>query len=502
MLAGLALLEPTVFVYMFVGVVVSTVVVIIPGLGGPFALAITLPFAFQLEPAAGIALLVAVAAVSGTGNTITSVLFGVPGSPSGVATILDGYPMARKGLGARAVSAGLVASAVGGLIGAVTLAAALPVLRPLVLALGPPEFLVLIVAALLMMSYVSQGETLKALVSGGLGLVVSFVGLEQSTGTTRFVFGQLYLWDGIGLVPLMIGLFAIAEMIELMRQGGSIAHATEGVKRKGQTVQGALDVLRHWRTTIQSSVTGLWVGVAPGMGDAAAQFIAYAQAAKTSKHPEKFGTGTVEGVIASDAATNSKDGGALIPTLAFGIPGSSSMAVLLAAFVAFGIRPGRDMIVDNADIVWMIIWILVIANLAAAALCLGFTGYFARLTSVRAGILVPAILVISLFGAYATTHHVGDVITAVVFGFLGYAMKRYGYSRATFLIGFVLGDLVERNYLLSMRLFGLDFLSRPITMGLIAFVVVIFSIPLLKRLWRRAVGPDERDEPVRPSEDR
>jgi putative tricarboxylic transport membrane protein len=488
MLSGLALLEPTVFFYMVVGVLVSTVVVIIPGLGGTFALAIMLPFAFQLDPVAGIALLVAVSVVSGTGNTITSVLFGVPGSPAGVATVLDGYPMARKGLGARGVAAGLVGSAVGGLIGALTLAAALPIIRPLVLALGSPEFFVLILAALLMMSYVAQGETLKALVAGGLGLVLSFVGLEQSTGTTRFVFGQLYLWNGIGLVPLMIGLFAIAEMIELMRQGGSIAHATEGVQRKGQVLQGTLDVFRHWRTTLQSSITGLWVGIAPGMGDAAAQFIAYTQAAKTSKHPEKFGTGVVEGVIASDAATNSKEGGALIPTLAFGIPGSSSMAVLLAAFVAFGIRPGRDMVIDHVDLVWMIIWILVVANLIAAGLCLTFTGPFARLTSVRAAILVPAILVISVFGAYATTNHVGDVITAVVFGLLGYTMKHYGYSRATFLIGFVLGELLERHYLLSMRLFGLGFLTRPVTMGLIAFVVLVFSIPLFKRVWKAARG--------------
>jgi putative tricarboxylic transport membrane protein len=220
------------------------------------------------------------------------------------------------------------------------------------------------------------------------------------------------------------------------------------------------------------------------MGDAAAQFIAYTQAARSSRTPELFGTGVVEGVIASDAATNSKDGGALIPTLAFGIPGSSAMAVLLAAFVAFGIRPGADMLVANVHIVWMIIWILVIGNVIAGLLCLTFVRPFARLTTVRASLLVPPILVVSLFGAFSTTNHVADVLVAVAFGIVGYLMKEYGYSRATLLIGFVLGSLLERNYLLSMRLFGLEFLLRPITLGLIVLGVVVLVWPFARRLWQ------------------
>jgi TctA family transporter len=483
-LEGLSLLGPQTFLYMMIGIVVSTIIVIIPGLGGLFALAVLLPFAFQLEPAQGIAMLVAASTVSGTGNTITSVLFGVPGSPGGVATILDGYPMARRGEGARAVAAGIGASVVGGLIGAVFLAALLPVMRPLVLALGSPEFFVLILIALIFMAYVGQGSLLRSLVAGGIGLMLSFVGLEQSTGTTRYTFGQLYLWDGIQLVPLMIGLFAIAEMFELMKQGGSIAQSGSRTDMRGQVSRGLRDVFHHWKSTLRSSVTGLWVGIAPGMGDAAAQFIAYSQEARASKTPERFGTGMVEGVIASDAATNSKEGGALIPTLAFGIPGSSSMAVLLAAFVTFGIRPGADMLVSNINIVWMIIWILVIGNVIAGLLCLSFIRPFARLTTVRASVLVPPILIISLFGAYATTYNVGDVWVALAFGLVGYLMKVYGYSRATLLIGFVLGELLERNYLLSMRLFGLDFLRRPITMGLLIGAVVILAWPLVKRTWR------------------
>lgn len=484
MLGGLSLLTPQTLLYMTIGILVSTVVVVIPGLGGLFALAVLLPFAFQLEPAQGIAMLVAAAAVGGTGNTITSVLFGVPGSPGGVASILDGYPMTQKGQGARAVAAGIGASMVGGLVGAVFLGVLLPVMRPLVLALGAPEFFVMILIALVFMAYVGQGSLLKSLVAGGIGLMLSFIGLEQSTATARYTFGQLYLFDGIQLVPLMIGLFAIGEMLELMKQGGSIARSGARTEMKGQIGQGLRDVLRHWRTTLQSAATGLWVGIAPGMGDAAAQFIAYTAAARSSKYPEKFGTGVVEGVIASDAATNSKDGGALIPTLAFGIPGSSSMAVLLAAFVTFGIRPGADMLVTNVDIVWMIIFILVVSNIIAGLFCLSFVRPFARLTTVRASVLVPPILIISLFGSYATTNNVGDVWVALAFGVVGYIMKLYGYSRATLLIGFVLGSLLERNYLLSMRLFGLDFLRRPITMGLLVAAAAVLVWPVIRRTLR------------------
>jgi putative tricarboxylic transport membrane protein len=500
MLEGLAQLTPEVFAYMILGIIVSTIIVIIPGLGGLFALAVMLPLAFTLEPVQGIAMLVAVSVVSGTGNTITSVLFGVPGSPGGVASILDGYPMARKGLGARAVAAGIGASVVGGLVGAAFLAVLLPVMRPLVLALGAPEFFVMIMIALIFMAYVGQGSLLRSIVAGGLGLMLSFVGLEQSTATQRFTFDVLYLWNGIQLVPMMIGLFAIAEMIELMKQGGSISQTGAKTSMKGQVGQGLRDVGRHWKTTAQSSATGLWVGIAPGMGDAAAQFIAYTQAARSSKHPEKFGTGIVEGIIASDAATNSKEGGALIPTLAFGIPGSSSMAVLLAAFVAFGIRPGADMLVSNVHIVWMIIWILVFGNLIAGLVCLSFIKPFAKLTTVRASVLVPPILVICLFGSYATTNNIGDVWVALVFGLVGYLMKVYGYSRATLLIGFVLGELLERNYLLSMRLFGLEFLLRPITMGLIALAVFILAWPVIRRTYRSLRRPKGAGSGAPPAE--
>lgn len=479
MLEGLSLITPEVALYAALGVVVGTVVVIIPGLGGTFALAIFLPLVFLLDPATGIAFMLAITAVSGTGNTITSVLFGIPGSASGVASTFDGYPMTQRGEGIRAVAAGLTSSAIGGLIGAVVFAIALPFVRAIVLNFRPPEFFALILTAMVLMSFIAGTDKLKALISGGLGLMLSFVGMERGTGTQRYTFGELYLWDGLSLVPVLLGLYAVTEMISLMRRGGAIA---QRVPQQGPLLQlafGIRDTLRHWKAVLQSSFAGLWVGLAPGLGDSAGQFIAYTQVARTSKNRANFGKGEVEGVVAADAATNSKDGGALIPTLAFGIPGSSSMAVIIAGFIALGLQPGPTMVTQNIDIIWMIIWILVFANLLAAALCMGITPLMAKVTSLRASLIVPPILIASMFGAYSTNNNILDIVVLLVFGLIGVLLKEFGYSRPIFLIGFVLGHLLEQNYLLSMRLFGADFLTRPIVLVIFGGLLLIIAGPLI-----------------------
>ncbi|MFA9431924.1 tripartite tricarboxylate transporter permease [Egicoccus sp. AB-alg2] len=488
MFSGLGLLGGTALLYMLIGIVFSTIAVVTPGLGGLFAIAIVLPFAFQLEPPVGIALIMGVTVVSGTGNTITSVLYGIPGSASGVATTFDGYPMSRRGEGIRAVAAGLTASAIGGVFGAVVLGFALPVLRPLVLLFRSPEFLALILLALVFMAFVGQSDPMKGLISGGIGLMLSFVGLEQSTAAQRWTFGQLYLWDGIALVPVVLGLYAITEMIDLIRQGSAINESGQQEHWWVQMRRGMADTVRHWRATLQSSFAGLWVGMAPGLGDAAAQFVGYAQVAKTSKNPKAFGTGTVEGVIAADAATNSKEGGALIPTLAFGIPGSASMAIVLAAFLAFGIQPGPSMLSENISIVWMIIWILVIGNLIGTVVTLAITPGMAKLTELRTSLIVPPILIASIFGAFSASNAIGDVVVMIAVGFLGWLLKHNGYSRAILLIGFVLGQLLEQNYLLMMRVYGAGALTRPIAVGIYALTALIIVVPLLKWLYRVVRG--------------
>lgn len=484
MLEGLMLITPEVMFYVVMGVIICTVVVIIPGLGGLFALAILLPFVFRMDPITGIAFIMAMNVVNGTGNTITSILFGIPGSASGVASTFDGFPMTQRGEGIRAVAAGLTASTLGGLIGAVVLALSLPILRPIVLAFRSPEFFTLILVAIVFMAFIAGSDPLRGLISGGLGLLIALVGLEISTATQRYTFGQLYLWDGLPLVPVLLGLYAVSEMISLMTRGGAIAQRSSGKGAGQQLLQGFRDAFIHWRALLQSSAAGLWVGLAPGLGDAAAQFVGYSQVARSSKNRDQFGKGAIEGVIAADAATNSKEGGALIPTLAFGIPGSSSMAVVIAVFLAFGIQPGPEMLTTNISIVWMIIWIMVIANILAAALCFGITPLLAKVTTLRASLIVAPILIFSVFGAYSTNNNFKDIVVLFIFGVVGYLLKEFGYSRPIFLIGFVLGQVMEQHYLLSVRIYGYAFVQRPIVLLLLVLLAALVLGPYVKNVAR------------------
>lgn len=472
---GFQLLSWGIIGWAALGVLLASSISVMPGLGGAFVLAILIPFAFALEPIAAVAILTAAIVVTSTANTITGVLFGIPGSASGVATIFDGYPMAQRGEGGRAVSAGLVASLVGGLIGAVALGAILPIARPMVLAFGPPEFFALVLVAVIVIAQIQDGETSRSIVAGALGFMISFVGVEGATATFRFTFGSGYLSEGMPLIAVVIGLFAITEMIDLGRKRTAIASDVDsnsmGLGWSG-TVQGAKDVFVYWKTTLSSSIIGVVVGIIPGMGSGAAQFLAYGRAATVSPNRAQFGKGAVEGVISSDAATNSKEGGSLVPTLVFGVPGSANMAILLAAFIGIGITPGPDMVTTQLPLTWMIIWLIVISNFMATGLSLAAAIPLSRLTTVKGERLIPAIILICLWGGFTASFAAGDLFVVVGFGFLGYALKRYGYSRSTFVIGFVLGPLLENNYILAQRLFGWSFLLRPWT-------IVILSIPVV-----------------------
>jgi len=476
MTEGFALLTWQTLGWAAFGVVIASSISVMPGLGGAFVLAILIPVAFSLEPIAAVAVLTAAIVVTSTANTITGVLFGIPGSASGVATIFDGYPMAQRGEGGRAVSAGLVASLVGGVIGAFVLGAVLPVARPMVLAFGPPEFFSLVLVAVLVIAQIQDGEVLRSLISGALGFMFAFVGIDSATAVFRFTFGSGYLSEGFPLIAVVIGLFAIAEMIDLGRRRTAIASNASldqmGLGWSG-TKQGAKDVFIHWKTTVSSSLVGVIVGIIPGMGSGAAQFLAYGRAAAVSPNRAQFGKGAVEGVIASDAATNSKEGGSLVPTLVFGVPGSANMAILLAAYIGIGITPGPSMVTTQLPLTWMIIWLIVISNVMATALSLAAAIPLAKLTLIKGERLVPAIVLICLWGAYTASFNGGDLFVVIAFGFLGYAFKKFGYSRSTFVIGFVLAPLLEKNYTLAMRLWGPAFLLRPWTMAILSLPILL-----------------------------
>ncbi|CEP69345.1 Protein of unknown function DUF112,transmembrane [Moorella glycerini] len=480
-IAGLlALLSPISILFMIIGVAFGIFVGILPGLGGIVAMALLLPFTFGLEPAAALAMLLGAHVATIFGSSITSILFNIPGASKSIAVCFDGYPMTQKGEGARALGAAAMASLIGGIIGAVFLTLSIPIMRAIMLALGPPEYFMMAVWGLSVIALFSSGSILKGLVAAGFGLLVSFIGMDPVSGTARFTMGSLFLLDGIDFAVAVIGLFAISEMLELFVKGGSI------VKRQapgnlGTVWAGVQDVFRHWGLVLRSSLLGLFIGALPGVGASIGGIAAYGMAAQTSKHPEKFGTGIVEGVIAPEATNAANEGGGLVPTLGFGIPGGESMAILLSAFIVIGIAPGREMLESHLDLVFAIVWIIVIANIITTGSGLLLAKQLVRISSLPSSILIPLVLPICLAGAYAVKGRIGDVIIAVVFGFIGYLMKKYDYSRADMAIGMVLGLMVERYLHISIKLYGsFFFLTRPVTLVLLLIVLLTVLYPFLR----------------------
>ncbi len=482
-------------IYMVIGVTIGNVVGVVPGIGGNFALAIMIPFIFWMDPVLAIAFLEGAHAATATGGAVTSILVNVPGDASNAATCFDGYQMTRKGQGGRAIGASAMASAVGGVIGAVFLLMLLPVVKPLVLALGPSELFAMVMVGIAMIAFVGEGSTGRALLSGGFGLLLSFIGADRTTGFVRFTFGNLYLRDGLDLVPVVIGVFAFSEMLRLIKDRQGIVQLNVTKASFAQVIEGCKDCFRHWWLMVRCSAIGTVIGMVPGLGGTVSSFVTYAHAVQTEKNPEEFGTGRVEGVIAPEAANNAKEGGNLIPTIAFGIPNNSSMALILGALMIVGLTPGPKMLTTELNFTLVIVWTLVIANVVAALQIILLANPMAKLAAIRPSIIVPVVLAIAALGSYAVSNDISNVLVSGVFGVVGYEMKRLRFSRATMIIGLVLGRTAEKNYSIAMDLFGPTFVFRPITLALLAFVALLMVWVTVKGIRKKAKEEaDEEDE--------
>jgi putative tricarboxylic transport membrane protein len=494
LLEGLLLvLQWKAFAFMLLGIVLGFWVGLLPGLGGITTLALMLPFIYAMTPVEGFAFLLGMHSVVATTGDITSVLFGIPGEGTTAATILDGHAMAKQGEAGRALGAALASSLVGALVGALALAAAIPVVRPLVLSFGSPElFMVSIVGIAFIASLSAQGGRgmLLGFLSGGLGLMVATVGQDPQAGIARYTFDSLYLWNGLDLVPVLIGIFAIPEIIDLALRGTSIA----GDRPKGRLTgafEGVKDTFRHFWLTIRCSLIGTFIGIMPGLGGAVAQWLAYGHAAQSARSPEEragFGKGDVRGVLGPGAANNSKEGGSLIPTIAFGVPGSSSMAILLGGFFLLGLVPGPDMLSTHLAVTFSMVWTIVIANVITVVACFMFLNHLAKLTVVRANLLIPVILVLVFVGSYTSNNHYGDVLLMLFFGAVGYLMVAGGWPRAPFVLGLVLGKIVENNLYISVARYGWEWLSRPLVLVLAALAVAVMFYPLIQARRSAAKG--------------
>jgi TctA family transporter len=444
----------------------------IPGLGGKLGIVLLIPFVFGMDALAGAVFLLAMHAVVHTGGSIPSILFGVPGTGPDAATIVDGFPMTQKGEAGRALGASLGASGFGGVVGGLFLAAMLPVLRPLVLAFSPAEFFLLAILGITFIATLSGDSLLKGLLVGMFGLMLAFVSLDPFTGVERFTFGQLFLWDGVDVITAVLGMFAIPEMIALGVKGGSIAQVRKEAAAYNlrEVIDGIVDVFRHWALSIRTALIGAVIGTIPGLGGDAASWICYGHAVQSSKDPSRFGKGAVEGVIAPETANNSKEGGSLLPTLFFGVPGSSGMAIMLGAFVMLGIQPGPMIALTGMDLVWSLIWTLMIANILAVFMFLLCAPVFGKLTYVRGGLLIPYVITLAFLGAFLSHAAWENIVLLCGLGVLGYFLKKYRWPRPPFVIGLILGPIAENSLHKALAIWGPSFFLRPLSLVFIALI--------------------------------
>ena len=474
--ALLIILDPTRMLYLFGGVCMGLSLGILPGIGGIAGTALLLPFTYNLDPPTAFALLLGLGATTTTADPIAAILFGAPGHAASAATTLDGYPMTRRGEAGRALGASYMAALIGGLFGALLMAVALPILRPIILYIGSPELLGVAVFGISMVAVLSGNAPLRGLTAACFGMMLSMIGTDPQSGTLRWTMDTLYLWDGLPLVPLTLGIFALPELCDLAI--GRMAVVQEGMTldTKSGMLLGVQDCMKHWFLILRCSWLGAAMGAIPGIGASVIDWISYGHALRTEKGAsETFGTGDVRGVIAAESATNAREGGALVPTVAFGVPSSAGMAILLGAFLIHGLVPGPEMLTKHLDITYSMVWSIAIANILGSGLCFAFSGQLAKIATLRYTLFMPGVLSLIYIGAFEASRNWGDVFSLMFFGMLGWAMKHFKWPRPPLVLGFILGGTIERYMFISIERYGISWMLRP-------FVVVMFIMAGLSLL--------------------
>ena len=467
----LVLLHPLHFAFLIGGVFMGSLIGLLPGLGEVVGVALLLPFVFLMEPETALPLMIGMLSVVATSDSIPAVLIGVPGTAGSQATIMDGFPMGQNGEGGKALGAAFFASAIGGLFGAFVLSLSVPIFKPLVLSFGVSEFLAMGILGLSMVAALTGRDPLKGIIAGCVGIMLSLIGQDPVNAIPRWTLDTVYLLDGLNVVAVALGLFALPELTGLCVRGTQIIKDTHvkladkysGVKEAWQDHKGLI---------FGTAAIGAWIGFLPGMGSVVANWLAYTAAMMFSKSNEKFGKGDIRGVIAPESANNAALGGDLIPTLAFGIPGSTTMALMLAALWAQGITPGEALLTNKLYLVYMIIWSIAIANILGAGLCYFATDQIARLGKVNINILAPIVLMVIFGSGLTKTNDIGDIVILLTIGTVGWAMVYLDWPRPPLVLGFVLGPTLEENYFKATMVYGSDWITRPIVLTILGLAVI------------------------------
>ncbi|MGR6964534.1 tripartite tricarboxylate transporter permease [Geodermatophilus sp. URMC 61] len=478
-------LEPVNLLYCLIGVVIGMLVGVLPGLGPAATIAILLPITFGIEPVTAIIMLAGIFYGAQYGGTITSVLLRLPGEASSVVTVFDGFALARQGRAGTALGIAAIGSFVGGTVSIVALTLVAPLVAGFALDFGPPEYTALALLGILLVATVSGGSRLKAVVAACIGLLLATVGRDTFTGVERFTFGDLNLADGLDFVPIAMGLFGLGEILYNLEERHRTVHAPAKVANVWPSKH---DLAQSSGAIGRGSVLGFFLGILPGGGATIASLAAYALEKRRSKTPERFGKGAVEGVAAPESANNAAATSSFIPLLTLGIPANGTMAVIFGALLIQGVAVGPQLVTQEPDLFWGVVNSMYIGNILLLIMSIPLVGLFVRILRVRPAILAPVTVMITLIGVYTVNNSVFDIVLVIVFGALGYLMKKLGFEPGPLVLAFVLGSLLEDSLRRSLLIFEGDptgFLTRPISGTLLVLFVLVALLPAIQALRHR-----------------
>ncbi|MCM3709139.1 tripartite tricarboxylate transporter permease [Sporosarcina luteola] len=469
------------FILLFFGVIVGLIFGSIPGLTATMGVALFIPVTFSLDPASGLFLLLGVYVGGISGGLVAATLLGIPGTPSSIATTFDAFPMSKNGEPARALGIGIIASLIGGVLSFVVLVTIAPVISKMAVKMGPAEYFSLTFFALMLISILSKGNMIKGISAGVIGIALSLIGFAPIDGTARFTFGNINLKSGIDLLPLIMGLFAISQILIEVQSETKKESILFKVRGLGVSIK---EIIANGWNIIRSSLIGIGFGILPGMGSGASNIVAYAQAKQASKTPEKFGKGTPEGIWAAETANNASVGGALIPLITLGIPGDTVTAILLGGFMIHGIQPGPLLFKTNPDIIYIVYIGFALAMLITFFVMMFGMKLFPHILRIPPKFLYSFLLVMTVVGAYSTNYSIFDIWVMLLFGVIGYIMMKNDYPIAPLILGFVLGPLCEQYLRRALMSSGsvMEFFTRPVSAIFLLIALVLFIYTLYKEI--------------------
>lgn len=485
LLHGMAVLtDPFSLFVIFAGTLGGVLIGALPGLSSTMAVALLLPFTVSMDVIPAIAMLSALYCAGTYGGAITAILINSPGTPAACATAFDGYPLAEKGQAGRALGMAVWSSFIGGTFSVFVLLLAAPALARLAYSFGAPEYFSLALFGMSMLAAISGESSVKNLMGGAFGLLIATIGIDFTTGVERFTFGLPELLDGIDFIPVMIGIFGISE---LLTQAGLLDRVYKRLAAEAVKLPTRDDFRKVWKTMARSSVIGTFIGILPAEGGTVASMIGYNEAKRWSKEPEMFGQGAIEGVAGPETANNAATGGAMVPTLALGIPGSATTAVIMGALMVHGLRPGPHLFLEQPTFLYAIFTAMLVANVLFLGIGIVGAKLFARITLIPNTFLWPAVFVLAMVGAYSLEQSVSDIYVMLVFGLIGYIGRRHGFSPAPIIMGLVLGEMIENTLKQSLIIFDHNwfrFFERPIVDVFFVLTILGLFSPLLFKLFQ------------------